>query len=279
MAKPKEKDESQAPPPASQQTGGTALVNYGEYAGSGFENTDQSELRVPFLRILDVKSPQVEEGNAAYIPGAKAGMIYNTGTGEVYPREPGIIFIPAHRDHNYVEWVPMDKGGGFVAIWELDDPSIASLRKAQGRFGKLKTDAEGSTEVAETFYFYGVAVPPGGEPFQCVIGFSSTQIKKYQMMYTRLVAMAGSPPKFPLFAHRWRLSTQVEAKKNFKWQGWVCTLDGKSPEEARMRPDDPLFLMAADFNKAVRSGAVKADYERAGAEPGADDGDDIPTDM
>jgi hypothetical protein len=57
---------------------------FGNDLSKGFENMTQEDMALPFVRILGQLSPQVTEGDAKYIEGAKPGMIYNTVTSELY---------------------------------------------------------------------------------------------------------------------------------------------------------------------------------------------------
>ena len=66
----------------AKQQGSVAL--FGDDLQKGFENMTQEDMALPFVRILGQLSPQVTEGDAKYIEGAKPGMIYNTVTGECF---------------------------------------------------------------------------------------------------------------------------------------------------------------------------------------------------
>ena len=61
-----------------------SLALFGDDAAKGFENMTQDDMALPFVRILGQLSPQVTDGDAKYIEGAKPGMIYNTVTSELY---------------------------------------------------------------------------------------------------------------------------------------------------------------------------------------------------
>ena len=61
-----------------------SLALFGDDAAKGFENMTQDDMALPFVRILGQLSPQVTDGDAKYIDGAKPGMIYNTVTSELY---------------------------------------------------------------------------------------------------------------------------------------------------------------------------------------------------
>ena len=62
----------------------TSLALFGDDVSKGFENMTQEDMALPFVRILGQLSPQVTDGDAKYIEGAKPGMIYNTVTSELY---------------------------------------------------------------------------------------------------------------------------------------------------------------------------------------------------
>ena len=62
----------------------SSLALFGDDVSKGFDNMTQEDLALPFVRILGQLSPQVTDGDAKYIDGAKPGMIYNTVTSELF---------------------------------------------------------------------------------------------------------------------------------------------------------------------------------------------------
>ena len=52
----------------------SSIALFGDDA-KGFDNMTQEDLALPFVRILGQLSPQVTDGDAKYIEGAKPGMI------------------------------------------------------------------------------------------------------------------------------------------------------------------------------------------------------------
>jgi hypothetical protein len=252
--------------------GGTLsdMSEYAEYAGHGMQDIGRDEQLIPMFRLLQSNSPQCEEGGPKYIPGAKPGLILNTATNQLYKR---MEFIICWRDHNFVEYVPRDAGGGFVGLHDPTDEFIAQLREAQGEFGKLKVNPENdqSNEIQETYYFYGIAFPIGLDdqpldPIRGVVPFASTQIKKYKMLMTTINGIQLRPPvvkkaiPFPIYAHKWEVSAQPERNKKGAFQGWRLAMVGGNPAAARLSPKDPLFQEAHDFHKLLESGAVTADF-------------------
>jgi hypothetical protein len=65
---------------------------------------------------------------------------------------------------------------------------------------------------------------------------------------TRLVGLGNAfPKKPPIFAWRWQFGTQPEKNKKGSFYGWRITLWGNTPETARLRASDPLYLKAREF--------------------------------
>lgn len=298
-------NEAEVPGTDLTQAAGTALatVDFGDDAGAGMENVTSDELKVPFLTPLAANSPQVqnppEQGG---LPGAKAGMIFNIGTGELYEGKPGLVIIPVHRDHNYVEFTPRNLGGGFVAIHQVDAPVVERLKAAQGKFGRLTTatrwDGAGlpmdGTEFSETFYLFCLIMDPAtNTPFRAVIPFKSTQIKKYQSFMQRQTAMKYNNPRStaenplpavqpPIWAHKWRLGTAFESNKKGNFYGWTLTLDAKKPDgteelyiKSLLKTSDPLYAEAKAFSKMLTEGKARADIAGA-SKTGAGNDEEVP---
>ena len=252
-----------------------AANEYGEDAGVGMEDVGQNEMLVPFVRIIQPTAAVLKEASPNYNEGARQGMLFVTATGQLIDRKVGLGFVPAFRDSSYTEWLPIDDGGGFRGTWDHADTRVAAMLKEQGGFKALKTAA--GTELVETFTMYGVIVPRDadgawltGEATPGVIAFTSTQIKKYRTLVTRLQAMIGAPkPRYPMFAWRWNVSTVPEKNKKGDYYGWYFALDGGSADAARLRPNDPLYQMAKEINSLVAGGGAKADF--ASSEVGTDE--------
>lgn len=279
-----------------------AIVDFGADVGKGLENVTADEFTIPFIAVVALNSPQINPTHQKYIPGAQAGMLFKTSTGETFPALPpslGVPFIPVKRDHYYAEFHPRDNGGGFLGVKSPTDPEVLKLKAAQGGFTVLKTDR--GTELTEIRSLYGVFPINEYYVFRAILGFKSTQMKKYQGFMEiangiRYPDGKGGwmkdPP--PLWAHKWILTTGPEKNKKGDFIGINLKLangatgrwaDPANPEDktpgprpALIRPNDPLYIMAREFNASIESGRVKADHEgaaKAGATGGGVD-DDIP---
>jgi hypothetical protein len=111
-------------------------------------------------------------------------------------------------------------------------------------------------EMIETFSVFGLLVNEAGNAEQCVISFSSTQIKAYKGWMTRaqglqVVTDDGRQIRLPLFATQWRLRTRRQQNDKGTWYGWVIDFDGDNAEEARVPGDSALYQVARSFRAAA----------------------------
>lgn len=234
---------------------------YGSDADSGFEDMGRDDFAIPFLSVLQSQSPQVLDGNDAQIDGAKPGMIINTVTKDLYDGKEGILFIPVHRSHQFIEWIPRDDGGGLVDIYPPDAKFVLDARQGNKRVGKI--ELENGHELAECFSVFGLLVTgeEGMEEFQQVlINFASSQIKVYKQWMTRAASISmvvgGRRIRPPLFAHVYRLSTKAESNKKGNWHGWNVAFSGEDAETSRLAMDAPWYQAAKVFREvAVNDGS------------------------
>ena len=82
--------------------------------GTGLEETTTEDFAIPFIRVLQPLSPQLQKQQGGYVEGASAGDLFNTVTGEFYDGEKGISVVPCAYSKKYIEWIPREKGGGLV---------------------------------------------------------------------------------------------------------------------------------------------------------------------
>lgn len=232
-----------------------------EFAGQGLDELDSSDKSVPFLKVLEKNSPEIET-----VEGAKPGMIYNTATQRLYET---IRFVPATREHVFVEWVPIDNGGGLVASYPSDSP-IAKW--AQGQRGKISL--KNGNDLVETFYLFGLVLGEEGDdedPYPAVIAFTSTRIKTYKSIVNRsdsimLLGAGGRKFKAPWFCHVWRLGTLKQVDGAQSW--FVFTAEFDSPAKdatgARLVADHPAVLMGAEMVRQKSTGELKMAQESSG---------------
>ena len=260
-----------------QQGGSVVTYDFGDDSGAGMENVKSDEYRIPFLRVLDAKSPQCKPVERGGTPGAKAGDILNVSTGEVYDGKKGFVFLPVSREHSFIEWIPKNEdgsGGGFVGVHSPDEAIVGQLRSMHGRFGKLPMD--NGNQLAETFTLTGLACIDGVDPFPAVIAFASTNIPTYQSFIGRAMNIkypgpGGAKINPPLWAHRWRMGSAFKEKGQQNWYIWNMKLDARNddgteaPTHMSLVPrTDELYIAAKSLHEMVASGKAKVDMAQAG---------------
>lgn len=224
-----------------------------EHSGAGMQGLTKDEFRMPTLRVLDPKSPEVnpvERGGLMRVDGQKAvaGDILLTGVRQVWKGgkddDAGFYLQPIEREQRYVEWVPKDpntgQGGGFVGVHMPDEPLVVRLVAEQGKFKKQQMD--NGNQLAQTFTLF-CNVCPASVPLkealadptlwqEAMIHFSSTQIPKYQQIVnlTRSFLYNGRAPAF--WQHIWHMKTHMDPpnKANQTWYGWVPQLTGRDEQ-------------------------------------------------
>ena len=235
-----------------------------EFEGQGLDDLDSSDRSVPFLKVLEKNSPEIET-----VDGAKAGMIIDTATLKLYET---IRFVPACREHAFVEWVPIDNGGGLVASYGMGE-DIAKWAKTQ----RGKISLRNGNDLVETFYLFGILLPEEGddegEPKPVVVSFTSTRIKTYKSIVNRsdsimLLGSGGRKFKAPWFCHVWRIGTLKKQDGNQSWFVYTAEFDspGKDAGGARLPADSEVVQMGAEMVRQKSSGELKMAQEGASGE-------------
>ena len=233
------------------------VTAWGGYEGpTGFEGTDKSELAIPFINLLQSNSEMVEADKA------KAGQFFNNIMETVHD---DLKIIPCAKQRVFVEWIPVDDGGGFVGLHEpTSDFVLEAIAKNGNNTRDIKV-ADGKHDLVETIYLY-VLVHDGNDWQRAVISFSSSKLKKYRqflMKATSQTLLVGDRKiQLPLWAHRWTLTSEEEVSKanGRKYKNLSLAFDGETAKDCRLTPDDPIFIMAQDFHDMVVNGMAKADH-------------------
>lgn len=259
--------------PAIQNTEVVAsdLNEYAATAGQGFETHTRDDYAIPFLGVLQSNSPLIET-NAT----ARAGMLVNTVTKELFDGKDGIVFVPSYTHHVVVEWKPRDQGAGFVAIHTLDSDLVIKVKKEQ-EFGKYKVTKgdEKSNDLIETFYVYGIFVAEDGSYQQMVIAFSSTKIRVYKnwMNRARYIMMKlpdGRQINPAIYSYKYRINSVSEKNAKGSFYNFSINFDGGAPDKALLSTRDPIFQDAKKLYEVLAGGATIKTAQETQTEAGPD---------
>lgn len=186
-------------------------------AGAGSSDMGAGDLGVPFLSVLDMKSPQVMPGHPKYIEGARAGMFLNSATNRVFAGP--IQVVPCAYERKYVQWKDRDAGeGGYVMDHALDSGIIAKCKPN----AKGKPALDNGDIIWETAYQYVLVLnTESGRWDQMVLPLKSTQLKQNRL-WNNLIAdssIPGTSMQAPRWMFPYKVGTALESKNNNSWFG------------------------------------------------------------
>lgn len=225
-------------------------------AGNGFEEADEASYAIPFLKILQSLSPQIDEDDGNYVEGAKVGMIFNTVTSEIMNE---VKVLPCYQKRSFLEWVPRSAGGGFAGEHNTGS-DVVKETEARGERDGGKMIMENGNEMMDTRNHYVLIIKDDGSFSPAIISMSSTQIKVSKIWMSRMneVKLRNKAQQLytpPMYSHYFNLTTKTESKGDDKWKGWLIS----SPELIN-NPEH--YVAGKEFAVTVRSGEANVDYSK-----------------
>lgn len=205
-----------------------------ESRGEGLEDMSSDDYALPFLKLLQGLSPEVDPQEDSYIDGARPGMIYNSVTRELYDGGEGLEVIPVHIRSLVIEWAPRTEGGGFVAEYRNREEAQSFVTPGN--------------ELKDTITYTVLYRPYGTDrEYQpALLGMESTKLKVARTWNSQL-SMLKVPVEIDgelvrvkpdIYMTRWRLTSvrQENARgkfSNFAIQGLGLVEDTEVIEEAK----------------------------------------------
>jgi hypothetical protein len=230
-----------------------------EYSGTGFGEVGAEDLSIPFLRILAQLSPQVNKQDGAYVPGAEAGMMFNTVLNEVYDGEKGIQVVPCHYNRRFVEWKQREQGGGYVGSYLPDDPIKDTTTQNERGQDMLPN----GNILTNTSQFFVLMLHPQFGAQRVLMTMSSTQLKKGRKWLTQAQSMTAKGKNgiyvLPLMSQVYTVKTTPEKNDKGNWFGW--DISRERALNLSVPADKDIFESAVGFAKSVEAGEVKVKEE------------------
>jgi len=221
-----------------------------EDANSGLQNISQDDLATPRLKVLMQLSPELED-----LENAKAGMIYNTVTGDLYDGSAGIKVLPCAYQRQYVERA--DRGQGSGAPINVYDSTSDILTKTT-RDENNKDRLENGNYIETCGNHFILLVEENGNATPAVITMKATQLKKSRKWNSMMLNLKlnGKNGLFtpPSYSHYYLLKTMKEGNDKGNWYGWEISR-GSQLEDAN------LYSIAKGFADSVGKGERKVKYE------------------
>jgi hypothetical protein len=215
-------------------------------AGKGLENITSEDITIPRLSIIQANSPQRKKKDEKYIENADEGDIFNTVTGQLY-KEP-LTVIPCAYRKTYVEWIPREKGGVFVAAYDVrpsDTTTDPATRKSFLKNGNQLVDT------AEHF----VIIKRDDDSFEsAVLTMTSSNLtvsrKWNTLLKMKKINVKGQMIDPPSFMYEFTLSTVEATNDQGTWQKYKI-------EEIGQIDKKHLFIASETLSKSVDTGKVK----------------------
>ncbi len=218
-------------------------------SGAGVDSMGMDDVAVPYLYVLQTNSPQVNPDSDSYIEGAKAGMFFNNVSMEIYDgRTDGLIVIPCAYERKYVEWVPRDSGGGYVADHDIESGILSETTPNEKGIPCLKN---GNLIVETAYHYVYFKNPKDGQWDQIIIPMKSTFLKKSRRWNKTLMAtlIPGTSNRAPRWLYPYKIMTVKESKGENVWSNVDLTR-----LEEMVNADQ--YRAAKAFAEIVKSGQV-----------------------
>ena len=222
-------------------------------AGSGVDDLGSEDLAIPFVKILQKMSDELDD-----IDNAKAGDIINSVTKEVTKGKSGIRVIPCAYRLEWIEWEPRGTGTGApYAIYHTGDQIPATER---GDDNKDMVVDGGGRYLERTAQHYVLVVDDDGITQQALLPMKATQFKKSKQWNSAIKSIKlkdGNGNFFtpPRFSHIWKLTTVSEENKNGSWHGWQI-------EKDEVISDPDVYAEAKHLAQSIQAGEVKVQHVR-----------------
>lgn len=226
----------------------------------GFEDIDLSTVAIPFLKILQTLSPELNKKKPAFIEGAEEGDLVNTVTKHNYGSEIEITILKF--EHVFTEWRP--ERGGLVGV---HDPVNAERLAANKTFGKWKT--KDGNDLSENYMYY-VIIKGYEDHGVCIISAVSTNIPAAKVL-NKLMLMQrwGNGQKAMPFHQIYKVKTVFNTNEKGDWYTFSFQFVGFVDQE--------LYLAAKEERKLLPTKQVDyAQIEDRSGGASADSKDDIP---
>lgn len=192
------------------------------------EHLSQEEMELPFLRIAQKGSPQVDDDAPNYIEGLKAGSFFNTVSSQVYGDE---LKVQVHGYfRNYTIWKGLKGSGEFQGTMTPDEfDRFEKTNKLERDGGDYVHTVDGeSLRYTDTRNFI-VSLPEYEEEGILIFPMSSTGIKPAKNWNTLNMGRRVDGKKMKRYMTLWELKTSGFEKNGYTWKqvsrvkplGWV----------------------------------------------------------
>jgi hypothetical protein len=231
----------------------------------------QGDFLVPYLRILQQLSKELQRGHQKYVKDAQAGEVINSATKQRWDGDAGFYVIPVSFSHRFQAWRP--NNGGPADDYGADDTIYKSL-KPDDRGKRL--NAEGNEVTDSNQYFVFIVDPQTGDFEMGVISMSGSQAKKARqwnsVINNRRERVGGKSVRPPMYFYAYKVTTVPESNEQGNWYGWSISAEEGMP--VSKIPNARAILEAAkETRERIKAGEIRTQAEEVETD-GLDDNED-----
>ena len=220
---------------------------FAEDSGKGFEEVTSADIQIPFLRIIQQMSPQINKKEAGFIEGASGGDIFNTVTNKYWDGEEGVVVIPVYFQMKCLEFVPRDQGGGFVGELSASSKEVANAERNQETGMEMLSSGN---ELVRTAQYYIKIVHDDGTLENAIVDMKKTQLKKSRLWMSMQMMQKRNGITLPSYACTYRLKTVEDGNDKGSWNTWSIAHEG-------MIPSVEAYNDCKELHGSISSGALQ----------------------
>jgi|TARA_Y100000401_G_scaffold47614_1_gene36789 hypothetical protein len=238
--------------------GALANINLRADAGKGAEEIKSDDVSTPLLKILHQLSPECNERDPKHVEGAKPGMIYASGFGQLIDGEKGLDVVIAHSHTRYPEWQERGDSASAPVGTHLEIPADA-VEERNGRY-RLPN----GNYVEKTAYFYVLAMV-GNELKPAVIPMRSSNLSPARELNNLIknLRFTDKDGSFNPAAYSavYNLKTVGKTAGSKSWH--VYKPSRSRNLDVAEKADAEIYEVAAQLKQSVSKGAAKPQYDKA----------------
>ena len=228
------------------------LGSFVEDSGAGTENIGADDMKIPFLRIAQPLSPELNKKHENFIEGTEAGTIFNTVTRQLFGEEVNVI--PCGYIKKYLEFIPREKGGGFQGEHAPNNQEVLTATRDKQTNKDIMTN--GNELVVSAQHYCKFQDPETGGWQSAIIDMKSTNLKISRQWNTMIqmqeVKHKGKLVKLPSFGVIWTLRSEEASNEKGRWNQWKVSGRHGYVE------DTDLYKDCRELSSMVSDGTVQA---------------------
>jgi hypothetical protein len=231
-------------------------------AGEGLQDFSQTDYLIPYVRIIQALSKELQKNHAKFLKGAEQGMFVNSATRKLISGETGFLAIPVSFNHRYMAWLPNNAGPAYDMG---DDPSkFNSVQPlTEGKDKGKRFDEEGNQLTDALQFFILLVNKETGEFEVAVLNFAASQARKgrgwVSTIGNRMERRDGQLIRPAIYFYSYEITTVPESNDQGSWYGFLIS---EGPKVMDLENGKEIFRTAKELRARIKAGEVKAAVEQ-----------------